>query len=192
MLLMPGWHSSVGVSSKMTPPMPFFNRYCAFQTWWKSGRWLLRRRKQREGWNEWRNWALPTSCWMMSFSVRSDFTEVADELEKDLPVQKKGDGYMHHNDCCTPYHHKGCRAYEQAFLAVRRLWYHHLISQNCIPTLYITAIRPTQDPNGISRYLLCLAGGTQLTNVNTHFKSLAKHYSMTPLTATSVQKRGST
>lgn len=33
---------------------------------------------------------------MMSFSVRSDFTEVADELEKDLPVQKKKE-----MDACT-------------------------------------------------------------------------------------------
>ena len=51
---------------------------------------------------------------------------------------------------------------------------------------YVTTIRPSQDPNGSSAFLLCLTGRKQLANFNSRFKTLAKHYALTPLTATSV------
>ena len=57
---------------------------------------------------------------------------------------------------------------------------------------YVTTICPIQDPQGCCPYLLCLAGGKQLTNFNTRFKTLAKNYSLKPLTATEVRKRAST
>ena len=57
---------------------------------------------------------------------------------------------------------------------------------------YVTTIHPIQDRQGCCPYLLCLAGGKQLTNFNTRFKTLAKNYGLKPLTATEVCKRAST
>ena len=57
---------------------------------------------------------------------------------------------------------------------------------------YVTTIRPCLDPQKTCPFLLCLAGGEQLTNFNSRFKTLAKTYGLKPLTATEVRKRAST
>ena len=50
--------------------------------------------------------------------------------------------------------------------------------------MYVTTICPCLDPQKTCSFLLCLAGGEQLTNFNARFKRLAKTYSLKPLTAT--------
>ena len=57
---------------------------------------------------------------------------------------------------------------------------------------YVTIVRPSQDPSGKCPFLLCLDGGRQITNFSTRFRTLAKNYGLTPITATDVRKRAST
>ena len=57
---------------------------------------------------------------------------------------------------------------------------------------YVTVVRPSQDPGQKCPYLLCLDGGKQLLNFNARFKTLAKSFSITPITAMGVRKRAST
>ena len=54
---------------------------------------------------------------------------------------------------------------------------------------YITTILPNLNPQKTCPFLLWLAGGEQLSNFNTRFKTLAKTYGLKPLTATEVLKR---
>ncbi len=58
--------------------------------------------------------------------------------------------------------------------------------------MYATVVRPSQDKGQTCPYLLCMSGGKQVENLTTRFRTLAKKFALSYLTAMKVRKIAAT
>lgn len=70
------------------------------------------------------------------------------------------------------------------------VWKHHTCysARQSVETRSLCS-EASQDPSGNCPFLLCLEGGKQLTKLTSRFKTLAKSYGLTPITATKSERK---